>query len=57
MYIGHDKGTIDHLNEINICHTYWVKTEGMTEKDMKAIHEKYFEGWIQENENENENEN
>ena len=42
LYIGHDKDTIEHLNNISICHTYWVKTTGMIDNDLNAIKENFF---------------
>ena len=37
MFIGHNKDLIEHLNNINVCHTYYVKTNGMTIYDMENI--------------------
>ena len=42
LYIGNNKAVIEHLNNINLCHTYWVKTSGMIHHDFKTIEDNYF---------------
>lgn len=41
LYIGHDKEVIDHLININACHTYHVQTKGVTNDDFEKIHKMY----------------
>ena len=41
LYIGHNKELIEHLAQINACHTYYVKTPGMTIYDMQFIAKKF----------------
>ena len=41
LYIGHRKDIIDHLISINACHTYYVKTNGMTSDDFECIEKMY----------------
>ena len=43
LYIGHDKETVDHLNKIGVCHTYWVKTKGLIHHDLDRISSHYFD--------------
>ena len=43
---------IDHLNRINICHTYWVKTSGMITEDFKQLADKFLAVNPQSNNNE-----
>ena len=47
LYIGNDKNVIELLKKHNFCHTFYVKTKGITERDLNKIYEKYFKGWIQ----------
>lgn len=41
LYIGNSKEVIDHLTQINACHTHYVKTKGMTFQDVEYIRKKY----------------
>jgi len=42
LYISGNKDEIDNVNRINVCHTYHVKTRGLTESDFDFIVKKYF---------------
>lgn len=42
LYIGHDKAVIDHINRIDICHTYYVKTDGLTHRDLDQLQQRFF---------------
>ena len=46
LYVGHNKELIEHLAQINACHTYYVKTPGMTIYDMQFIAKKFKFGDI-----------
>ena len=37
LYISHNKSLIEHLDNINACHTYLVKTKGITNNDIQKI--------------------
>ena len=42
LYISGNKNEIDIVNKINVCHTYYVKTQGLTPNDLQSILKKYF---------------
>ena len=37
LYISHDKEEIEHAKLISLCQTYYVKTNGLIERDLDEI--------------------
>ena len=40
LYVGNDKNSIENIQQIDACHVYQVKTNGMLPKDIKRIENK-----------------
>ena len=43
LYIGNNKEIMQHLKNMNVCQTYYVKTQGFTHRDVENIGIKYID--------------